>query len=70
MSRRHSDKHLYDDSGKLIGVLLEPARYKALLAAMEELDDIKAYDDAVNSDDAVLDYEEVVSSILSNRPSK
>ena len=56
MSRDAPDKYMYDDSGKLVGVLLEHARYRALLSALEELADVRAFNEAVGSDDEVLDY--------------
>ena len=41
-----AEQYIVDSKGKPVGVLLTLTRYKKMLAAMEELDEIKAYDKA------------------------
>ena len=66
MSKKRADKFVYDEAGKLVGVILEPTRYRSLLSALEELDSIRAYDEAKASNDDVLDYEEAIAQIEGN----
>ncbi len=41
-----AEQYVVDKEGKPVGVLLTLSRYKKMMAAMEELEEIKAYDAA------------------------
>lgn len=61
------EKYLTDANGNRIGVFIEIAEYQKLLAALEELEAIRAYDDAMNTDDEDIPLEQAVSEIESSR---
>ena len=46
-----------DEEGNRIGVIIDLEEYKKLLSDLEELECIRAYDDAKSSSDEVLDLE-------------
>ena len=45
------EKYLVDEHGKQIAVLIDIADYQKILADLEELEEIRAYDKAVESSD-------------------
>jgi hypothetical protein len=45
-TKMHKENFVVDDSGKRIAVMLPLKTYMKMMAAMEELEDIKAYDAA------------------------
>jgi hypothetical protein len=61
------EKYITDENGNRIGVLLELEEYHQLLAALEELEAIRAYDRAVTDDDEAIAFETVISEIEQNR---
>ena len=56
-------QYVTDDQGHRTGVLLGIDRYRELLDALEELDAIRAYDDAKASGDEAIPFEEAVREI-------
>ena len=52
-----------DAAGNRVAVLLDVERYRELLDAREELDDIRAYDAAKNAGDEFLPLEEALREI-------
>ena len=52
-----------DASGNRTAVLLDVKRYNELLEAQEELESIRAYDDAKSSGDEVIPFSQVVKEI-------
>jgi len=52
-----------DENGKRIGVILNLSVYEQLLDAQEELQAIKAYDQAKGSDDESIPFEIAVKEI-------
>jgi hypothetical protein len=52
-----------DDSGRRIGVLLGIERYSELLEALEELDAIRAYDEAKASGEEAIPFGEAIAEI-------
>jgi hypothetical protein len=52
-----------DDSGNRTAMLLEVPRYLELLEAQEELESIRAYDDAKASNDEALPFAQAVKEI-------
>lgn len=49
--------------GKPAGVLLSPERYEELLEALEELDDIRAFDSAMAEEGENLPWEQVKAEL-------
>ena len=52
-----------DESGKRTAVLLDVARYFELLEAQEELESIRAYDEAKSSGDEAVPFRQAVEEI-------
>jgi hypothetical protein len=57
------EKYITDRQGNRIGVLLEIEEYQKLLEELEELEAIRAYDNAVLSDEEEMPFEVVVAEI-------
>lgn len=60
-------QYLTDAEGNKIAVVLDIHVYKQLLEEIEELDAIRAYDEAIASDDEEIPFEEAVREIDKNR---
>ena len=56
-----------DDSGQRIAVLIGLDRYRQLLEAVEEVEAIRAYDDAKESGDETVPFEEAIREIEQDR---
>ncbi|MEA5534751.1 hypothetical protein [Crocosphaera sp. XPORK-15E] len=54
------EKYVTDDQGNRIGVLLDINEYQKLLEALEELDAIRAYDNAILSDEEDISFESAI----------
>jgi len=61
----NKEQFVVDESGNKTGVLLEVERYVELLEAQEELESIRAYDDAKASNDEAIPYAQAVKEIES-----
>ncbi|MEN9520367.1 MAG: hypothetical protein RLZZ381_2955 [Cyanobacteriota bacterium] len=61
------EKYLTDENGNRIGVLLEIEEYHKLLEALEELEAIRAYDNAISDNDEEIAFENVISQIEQSR---
>jgi hypothetical protein len=61
------EKYITDRQGNRIGVLLEIEEYQKLLEELEELEAIRAYDNAVLSDEEEMPFEVVVAEIENSR---
>lgn len=57
------ERYVVDKEGARIGVLLDIADYHRLLEALEELEAIRAYDAAKDSQDEVIPFEQAVIEI-------
>lgn len=66
-SMKLKEKFVTDKQGKRIGILLDIEEYQKLLGELEELEAIRAYDDAILSDDDEIPFEVAVAEIESNR---
>lgn len=64
---KKSQRYVTDESGDRVGIILPLDQYQELLEAAEELDDIRAYDDARASGDEAVDFETAVSEIEASR---
>jgi PHD/YefM family antitoxin component YafN of YafNO toxin-antitoxin module len=56
-----------DHAGHRVAVLIGLDRYRQLLDALEELDAIRAYDDAIASGDEAVPFEEALREIERDR---
>lgn len=61
------EKYLVDEHGKQIAVLIDIADYQKILADLEELEEIRAYDKAVESSDQAIPLDKAIAEIEQNR---
>lgn len=61
------EKYVTDNQGNRIAVMLEIAEYERLLEELEELEAIRAYDDAILSDDEEMPLETAILEIENSR---
>lgn len=61
------DQFVVDDNGNRTAVLLAITRYVELLEAQEELDSIRAFDEAKSSGDEVIQFSQAVVEIEGDR---
>jgi PHD/YefM family antitoxin component YafN of YafNO toxin-antitoxin module len=61
------ERYVIDENGQRTAVLLEVEYYQKLLQAFEELESIRAYDEAKASGDEVISFEQAVLEIESQR---
>ena len=54
---------LVDEDGRRTAVLIDIEEYKKLLAELEELESIRAYDQAKSSGDEAIPFEDAVNEI-------
>ncbi len=64
---KFKENFVVDDKGNPIGVILDIAEYRKILAEIEELDSIRAYDAAKASKDEAIPFEQAVSEIEQTR---
>ncbi len=57
------ERYIVDENGSRIAVLLEIEHYHRLLRALEELESIRAYDEAKAAGDEVVSFEQAVKEI-------
>lgn len=56
-------RYVTDDAGRRVAVLVDIDRYRELVEALDELDAVRAYDEAKASGDDALDFETVIRAI-------
>jgi hypothetical protein len=61
------ERFVVDESGKRTAVLPDIERYSELLRAQEELESIRAYDEAESSNDAAVPFAQAVKEIEGER---
>ena len=61
--RLKKERYVVDEKGNRMGVLLDLEDYRKLLEALEELESIRAYDDAKASGDEAIPFEQAVAEI-------
>lgn len=61
------ENFIVDENGSRIGVVLDIADYRRLLEDLEELDAIRAYDEAIASGDEAIPFEEAIAEIEHRR---
>jgi hypothetical protein len=62
-----NEGYVVDDGGVRVGVILPIEEYRQLLDALEELESIRAYDSAKQSDDQAIPFEQAVKEIEQDR---
>ena len=60
-------RFITDNDGNRIAVILDLERYEELMEAMEDLEDIRAYDLAKASEDEAVPFEQAVQEIERGR---
>ena len=61
------ENFIVDENGSRVGVVLDIADYRKLLEDLEELDAIRAYDEAKTSGDEAIPFEEAIAEIEQRR---
>ncbi len=62
-----ASRFITDSNGNRIGVILDLERYEELLDALEELEDIRAFDAAKAAPDAAIPFEQAIREIEKGR---
>lgn len=66
MTQLH-ERFLVDQDGKRVGVVLDMDQYKTLLAELEELETIRAFDAAQVSGEQPIPFEQAIQEIERSR---
>ena len=61
------EQYIIDENGQRVSVVLEIGAYQKLLEELEELESIRAYDQAKSRDDEAIPFEQAVEEIESER---
>ena len=56
-------RYMTDDTGNRVAVIVDLEQYKALTEAAEELDAIRAYDEAKAANDEAIPFEQAIREI-------
>ena len=56
-----------DSEGQKIGILLPIDKYNRMLEKLEELNDIKAFDEAKSSNDEIIPFDQAIKEIEEKR---
>lgn len=67
VSTRYKEKYLVDEKGKPYCVLLNIRAYRKLMAELEELESIRAYDAAKASGEKAIPFEQAVQELEKSR---
>jgi len=62
-----SKSYIIDEKGEPIGVFLTLEQYQAILNALEELEELKAFDKALASNDEAIPLEQALKEIEKER---
>ena len=60
------EQYITDENGQRVSVVLEIGAYQKLLEELEELESIRAYDQAKSRDDEAIPFEQVIKKIERN----
>ena len=60
------EQYITDENGRRVSVVLEISAYQKLLEELEELESIRAYDQAKSRDDEAIPFEQAVEEIERN----
>lgn len=67
MAIKIKEQYIVDEKGNRVGVLLALKDYQKLLEELEELESIRAYDFAKESNDDIIPFEQAVIEIERKR---
>jgi hypothetical protein len=59
----HEERYVVDKDGNRVGVVLDMGEYEKLLADVEELESIRAFDQAKSSGEMPISFDQAVSEI-------
>jgi len=62
-----NERYIVDEHGTRVGVLVDVDRYRKLLDAFEELESIRAFDEAKAANDEAIPFEQAVKEIEGKR---
>lgn len=62
-----NERYIVDQKGNQIGVLLDLKDYKYILEELEELETLRAYDQAKADDDEIIPFEDAILEIEAQR---
>jgi hypothetical protein len=62
-----NERYLVDAKGERVAVVVDVAEYRRILADLEELESIRAYDAAKSSGDQAVPFEQAVREIEQGR---
>ncbi len=62
-----NERFVVDKDGNRIGVYLDIGDYRKLMEALEDLEEIRAYDEAKASNDEAIPFEQAVKEIENGR---
>ena len=57
------EQYITDADGQRVGVILDWTSWQALLAELEELEDLRAFDEALAASDEVIPVEQAIEEI-------
>jgi PHD/YefM family antitoxin component YafN of YafNO toxin-antitoxin module len=66
--KTHAEQYITDREGNRVAVVLELHQYEAFPEALEELEDLRAYDRAKTSGDEVIPFAQALREIEAQRP--
>ena len=61
------EKYITDAQGNRIGIVLDIEEYQKILEELEELEAIRAYDNAISSDEEEIPFELAIAEIENSR---
>ncbi len=61
-------RYVTDDAGNRVAVIVDLEQYEALTEAAEELDALRAYDEAKAANDEAIPFEQAIREIEQARP--
>ncbi len=61
------ERFVVDEKGERVGVMLDMEDYRKVLAELEELESIRAYDAAKSSGDEAIPFDQAVAEIEKKR---
>jgi len=64
---KSNERFVVDENGTRVGVLLGIDDYTKLVEALEELESIRAYDEAKSSGDEIIPFDDAIREIEQNR---
>lgn len=67
MITKVQQKYLVDEKGKRVSVVLDIRAYSKMMAELEELESIRAYDAAKSSPEEVIPFDQAVQEIKKSR---